>query len=115
MDAIDILQAARSKIEKQEMWGQGLAEPPGRSLQTYCAPARSSQTYCAVEAIDASDQPFSRGRLPAYQAFARAAGLENTFITASNTSITDWNDAPERTHAEVLAAFDLAIAKLRVG
>jgi hypothetical protein len=29
--------------------------------------------------------------------------------------ITTWNDAPERTHAEVLAAFDKAIALAKAG
>lgn len=30
-------------------------------------------------------------------------------VTDSNVSILRWNDAPERTHEEVLAAFDRAI------
>lgn len=43
----------------------------------------------------------------AYDAFGASAGLD---ALATIVSIGKWNDAPERTHAEVVAAFRAAIA-----
>ncbi len=103
MDAINILQAARAKIARPEDWGKG---PKGMWV-TWAGKVvkkRSIETYCAAEAIDASDQPYSHGRMPSYRAILKAADAADGIIA--------WNDAPERTHAEVLAAFDLAIATL---
>ncbi len=38
--------------------------------------------------------------------------LTDIIKTQGYNSIVQWNDAPERTHADVLATFDMAIAKL---
>jgi hypothetical protein len=104
MNAIDILTAARAKIARPEDWGKG---------PRTAAVIRSMETCCAAEAIDESDQPFSYGRMEAYRAFDKAAGIAQDASTYS--TIASWNDAPERTHAEVLAAFDLAITTLKLG
>lgn len=42
-----------------------------------------------------------------------SAMAEALYGVLNNDSIVDWNDAPERTQAEVLAAFDKAIAAAR--
>lgn len=46
-------------------------------------------------------------RIKAINALYNAIGLSREFWMPK---LPDWNDAPERTHAEVLAAFDKAIA-----
>jgi len=91
MDALNILKSARAKIANPEDWGKGR-----RGLD------RPRETYCAAEAIETTSH--SAERMRAYRALGYASGI----------NITEWNDAPERTHAEVIAAFNLAIATLRM-
>jgi hypothetical protein len=95
MDALNILKSARAKIANPEDWGKGR-----RGLD------RPRETYCAAEAIETTSH--SAERMRAYRALSCAAG------TDIDLNITEWNDAPERTHAEVIAAFNLAIATLRM-
>lgn len=99
MDLADILRAAREKIAAPESWGKGMRRHD-----------RPPETCCAAEAIEACtpgieyDGKVMRLRLGAYNAIVKAAGLDR------GSAISAWNDAPERTHAEVIAAFDSAIA-----
>lgn len=90
-----VLVKARAKIANEENWGKG---------DRRCD--RPIETCCAAEAIEEVefDNPKRRA---AYLALERAAGLERPPL---GSAIVGWNDAPERTHAEVLAAFDKAIA-----
>ena len=97
MDALDILKAGRAKITNPKDWGKG---PRPERLRF--------ESCCAAEAIEELDHSFDREYSRAILALRNAAGLDNNF------GIPKWNDAPERTHAEVLAAFDLAIATLRL-
>lgn len=77
--------AAKALIHSPKLWGKGMSEGrPG--------------TYCALQAIiEAGGSPCG----PEEKAFE--AAIESGSITA-------WNDAGKRTHVEVLAAFDKAIA-----
>ena len=101
-DALDILKAARAKVASPENWGKG--------QRGYYAGYRGRPTSscCVAEAIEEC-LPYTEERKRAFRAFHNAAGLEEKF-----GKLIDWNDAPERTHAEVLATFDLAIASLRL-
>ena len=99
MDTLGILKAARAKIADPKNWGKG----PRPQMNGW--PGRGLRTCCAAEAIE---EIGARSNLAAYRALKNAAGLE------FNDRIIDWNDAPERTHAEVIAAFNLAIATLRL-
>lgn len=94
MDTLEILKAARAKIARPENWGKGRRGED-----------RSMLSCCAAEAIEEVDIMPSIERRLAYRAVINAAGAEG---------LVSWNDAPERTHAEVLAAFNLAIATLRL-
>ena len=87
-EALTVLIEARKLIEKPENWGQGR-----RGLN------RPAHTCCASEAIESIAEP-SAVRNAAYVQLSSAVGGQ---------SIVPWNDAPERTHPEVLAAFDRAI------
>lgn len=92
---LQILKAARAKIADPKDWGKGL-----RGYD------RSCETSCAAEAISSFGDGYYHGdSTQAFLALISAAGKPY--------HIQDWNDAPERTHAEVIAAFDRAIATLR--
>lgn len=99
-EALGMLKAARAKIVKPENWGKGMRIHRERF-----------ESFCAAEALEeASEYPrdlleFKR----AVRALYCAAGLDSDI-----DYLHKWNDAPERTHAEVLAAYDLAIATVRL-
>jgi hypothetical protein len=94
---LPVLIKARAKIADPAKWGKG---------KRYFD--RPVETCCAAEAIEEiatlSTRWFARRRA-AFDAFRKAADIPDSW-----GALTDWNDAPERTHAEVLAAFDKAIA-----
>ena len=83
-----ILNAACARIATPEYWSQG-AGIDGNAL-------------CASLAFYVLDDCDWIARLSAVRALAAAAGL------SSSDEIPAWNDAPETTHADVMAAFDLA-------
>jgi hypothetical protein len=97
---LDILKNARAKIATPDKWGKGLRRQD-----------RPMATCCAAEAIEESVAAFGPEMRVAMRALHNAAGLDYD----RDYRITNWNDEPERTHAEVLAAYDLAIATLGLG
>ncbi len=83
------LEAARALIDSPEKWGKG-------------AQVRSGGCNCIYTALRCG--------------MFRAVKCLDALGFAGATSISDvwkWNDAPERTHAEVLELFDRAIANER--
>ena len=94
---LPVLIKARALIADPAKWGKG---------KRGCLGDRPLDTCCAAEAIEEVEPPSPRRRA-AYYALERAAGLVRPPM---GSAIVEWNDAPERTHAEVLAAFDKAIA-----
>lgn len=99
--ALDLLKRGRAKIANPDDWGKGMRF------------ARENKgTCCAAEAIEESE-----GYMTASHSERRLAirALRNTSNCEDGWGgLTNWNDAPERTHAEVMAAFNLAIACLRL-
>lgn len=91
--AHEILLAAKRKISDPEAWGKGR-----RNID------RAMNTCCIAEAIEEC-APHSRERRRAVLAIYNAAGLEMQW-----GNLVEWNDAPERTHKEVLAVITLAAA-----
>lgn len=94
-DVADVLRRARALVDTPRKWVGG-----GRRYQTF--------ENCAATAIgNASGDNGINEKL-----CAMARGVFADAIGALNSigGIWDWNDAPERTHADVLAAFDAAIA-----
>lgn len=88
MNTVDVLIAARKLIEKPENWCR----------ETY---ETDSGAYCAVGAI-------SRAAVPDGD-YGHALNVLEDVVGHGNIEV--WNDA--HTHAEVLAAFDAAIAAER--
>ncbi len=81
---------SRAKIAIPGNWGKGM-----RRVRL------NFSSYCAAEAIEET-VPYGPIRGRCFEAIHRAADTE---------SISKWNDAPERTHTEVLAVFDKAIGE----
>lgn len=94
MNAAEILRAARAKIDAPEKWtkGESARDASGRGVFSN-SPA--AVCFCSIGAIgniiDSTPMDI----------FRKAIGCG---------CISDWNDHKDRTHADVLAAFDKAIA-----
>lgn len=86
MNAVECLVAARKRLENPENWGKG-------------ADLADREKTCALLAMCVTDRDSG--------AVASATRIFRNVVNSQ--SIATWNDAPERTHAEVLAAFDKAI------
>lgn len=109
MTALEILRAARAKVEQG--WTQGArAATDGREEVSPLSPFATC--FCSLGAIDAVcrlDFAFMVDEYArnAYAQLRRAAcGDEGTWPGG----LSNWNDTPGRTKAEVLDAFDRAIA-----
>ena len=110
MTTTEILIAARAKIERPQDWIQGRFAVS--SLQNKVKPtSRRASCWCALGAIAAitrEDPNDVNDEL--YWLLCRAMGLPDNEI-----AVAAWNDAPGRTHAEVLAVFDRAIEAASIG
>lgn len=107
-----VLEAARSVIEREKNWHKGGAfcvdaDGVQRDISDALRACPDDWTFCLVGAVRyaAGDDRIAR---PACDMIARALGESGA--GAFFTRLSVWNDAPERTHAEVLAAIDAAIA-----
>lgn len=99
-DVVDILTRARERINDPAKWHQGsFRDDDGMHSADDCA-------VCAVGALNWADHGYPE---PAWK---DTDGFSAAYMVLRNTlteTIPGWNDAPTRTHAEVLAAFDKAI------
>lgn len=100
-DAAQKLRAARALIERgwtQKVYARGKCrEVPYDSKSAVC--------YCAMGAIAAVNGMYPTSTLTGVDQLDAAIGAPRE----DEAEILIWNDAPERTKAEVLAAFDKAI------
>jgi hypothetical protein len=98
-----VLINARKLIETPERWTKGAfwRDSDGNSNGRH----EGAASMCAWGALRAADE--TRGDL-AYVAEALIMGGR-----FDDERIEDWNDEPSTTHADVMAAFDLAIQKAR--
>ncbi len=98
----DVLRKARALIERPGIWAKG-TDPTPVSPNCVCAQTAISRS--------AADLPTEAGKQATQFLLRVIDTLATPDISASDLGrIWRWNDAPERTHAEVLAAFDRAIA-----
>lgn len=97
---IAILTEARAKIADPRNWGQGARYKRINGLS--CCASEAIQDATIIDEQKPANLVLS-DRRAAYIALGNAIG---------DPRIVDWNDAPSRTHAEVLAAFTRAIVSL---
>lgn len=96
----DDLRAAKALVDTPEKWLQGryAADENG---DPRCVNELDAVRFCALGAI--------------YKAAVGAGSdyhlARDAFYDVAGEIVSEWNDAPARTHAEVMAAFDAAIAK----
>ena len=89
MTTIEVLQAARELIATEDKWCQGRSRSGGR--------------ICALEAI-------RMAALSTLSAKVAERAIEEHIPLPYLDILPAFNDTPGRTHAEVLALFDAAIA-----
>lgn len=97
LSTVDVLHRARELIAEPEHWTQGAParDRRGDSCDVF---NKHAVSWCVVGVICRAG--LTEARNDALEAFARVIF----------GGIVPWNEDPERTHAEVLAAFDRAIA-----
>lgn len=90
MTTVEILEKARGLIDTPEKWCNHL-------------PYEGERAICASFAIDRAAAACGVDRGQAWRALCLAA-------TGTRCGLGSWNDSPERTHSDVMQAFDRAIA-----
>lgn len=95
----DILNAAAELIEPEGRWWRGdfAADASGAAVDE-CSP--SAVCWCALGALTRAIGGL--GAEQSWQLYQSARGLLIEHV--GEDDISDWNDAPERTQAEVVAA-----------
>lgn len=108
MHVADTLRAARALIEHPDHWGR----------LHFVQNLPSHDCYCIAGAIGMATGDFKRDSVVVMKqdSLAALAALASVLPTSSDnvsnlTRVVRFNDARWRTHAEVLAAFDRAIAE----
>lgn len=103
MTPLIILKKARRLLSKPERWAKGHSAYDAYGGHVNIT-AKTAVKFCAVGAIvkSAGEEWFN----------IHAMWLSNYLSIMLGQSIVVWNDHPRRTHAQVLRAFDKAIAKL---
>ena len=115
MTIVEVLKAARALIDTPEKWtkwdnaqrsdGASVAIADSQAYK-FCASAAIVRVW-AVGCAEAQEDNLLRRKtnLDAVDALRKVVWGERDY------PIAQWNDAPERTHAEVMEAFDKAIAE----
>lgn len=102
MNTHELLIAARKKIERPECWAQD-AEALDKYDREVLAYSHKAVKWSADGALICEDLGADDGYFSAYKLMTDLCGSD----------LCVWQDAPERTHAEVLKVFDIAIENTR--
>lgn len=102
METIEILTAARALLEKPEAWCQGQSAKDAKGKRVRW----ESDAACSWCVLGAVSRALGHKWTPMdYSAAVTALGAQTRPFSPQG-----WNDRSERTHADVLALFDKAIA-----
>lgn len=99
MNTREILIGARKLIEKPENWTQGAKSRDINGKPSVFGYKASAVCWCMLGAMEMTGKSL----------FANNKAQQVIELVINMNSIIRWNDSPDRTHAEVLAAFDRAI------
>jgi len=107
-----VLKHALEKLRDPARWtqgeyarnadGKGLKNPKSSAAVCFCS---MGAILSAPEAGIAVEYPLGR----VFHVFYKAYEVVQTVLGGGGVNISKWNDAPERTHAEVVAMFEKAI------
>ena len=103
MESLEILKAARVLITNPAKWGQGELSKLNKDGDT---------CWCAVGAlmhVSGARHTICTPRPHAFALQALGQAIGPDFKTRWSYMVPNWNDAPNRTHEQVLALFDKAI------
>lgn len=103
---LDILKRARALLTPPGAWTQ-TAFARDRDGEPINADSEAAISWCSAGALEASKGGKTRWRAQNHLKSAISTS-ERSFV--SEWSVLTWNDNPDRTQKEVLAAFDKAIA-----
>jgi len=99
----ELLLALRAKLATPDRWTKGMAAKDfNGSPADPCG--GDAISWCLVGACD------EIGDLSSYRDAAYLLGFVGT---SGHLDMVDWNDAPDRTHADVLARIDEALERLK--
>lgn len=120
MTTLEILKAARGRIAKPEMWYQGAYSTTGDKGilggKPVCAWAALTwaygQKHPTFRTVTGAVVPVHPGIPPICAAALKLMEEYRADKESKHWTLHGYNDAPGRTHAEVLALLDAAIAKL---
>jgi len=98
MRPIDLLRQARELLADPKRWTQGTGARAGDGLATGVHSANAI-CWCAWGALVYVHTDLN----------SLSDSLDLIATIVGESEVSSWNDAPERTHEEVLAAFDRAI------
>ena len=106
MTALEILKGVRELLTDPAHWTKGVTARNKRH-QPVLALSKGATCWCWVGATErVAGKHAETNDWRAISALADTLGVSRAF------DITTWQDAPERTHAEVLDATDRTIARL---
>ena len=106
MSVLECLKAVRERLAVPEQWTQGeyARDEMGVSIGSCCYDA---QRWCLLGAVFRE----SEGLDADSNADSEALDLLQEAVGSKGKGLAEWQDAPERTHAEVLAVIDAAIER----
>ena len=106
MSVLEYLQAVRERLAVPERWTQGeyARDEMGMATGSCCYDA---QCWCLLGAVFRESESLDADS----NADSEALDLLQEAVGSKGKGLAEWQDAPGRTHAEVLAVIDAAIER----
>ena len=108
---IDILTKARHLVREPKWWVQGLAAQTKSGRRVHCFDPKA-HCFCMTGAVSRAAHDLGYVGWTTEPAVFKAM-TEALKIEGREVAVFTWNDMPERTHNEVLKAFDDTIESLK--